>query len=125
MNQRLEELVTQNFVKAPTEPCLWWRGAWWSRGTIEEMAEECEANLAEGGFSPGRRLALVLPNSPLMLASSIAVWKLGGTVVPVSPQLKHPPLVEYLRSVDVFGAIVSPEIEGLPEHVRASGIPAV
>jgi long-chain acyl-CoA synthetase len=125
MNQRLEELVTQNFVKAPTEPCLWWRGAWWSRGALEEMAAECEENLAKGGFSAGRRLALVLPNSPLMLASSIAVWKLGGTVVPVNPQLKHPPLVEYLKSVDVFGAITSPEVGGLAEHVRSGGIPAV
>ncbi|MDR1516108.1 MAG: AMP-binding protein [Synergistaceae bacterium] len=124
MNHRVEELVMQNFAKAPTEPCLWWRGAWWSRGALEEMAMECEESLVKSGFSSGRRLALVLPNSPLLLASCIAAWKLGGAVVPVNPQLKHPPLVEYLRSVDVFGAIVSREIEGLVEHVNAGGIPA-
>jgi long-chain acyl-CoA synthetase len=124
MNHRLEKLVMQNFAKAPTEPCLWWRGAWWSRGTLEEMALECEENLVKSGFSSGCRLALVLPNSPLLLASCIAAWKLGGAVVPVNPQLKHPPLAEYLKSVDVFGAIVSKEAEGLVGHIASEGIPA-
>ncbi|MDR3322496.1 MAG: AMP-binding protein [Synergistaceae bacterium] len=124
MNHRLEELVTQNFAKAPTEPCLWWHGAWWSRGALEEMAVECEENLAKSGFSAGHRLALVMQNSPLLLASCVAVWKLGGSVVPVNPQLKHPPLAEYLRSVDVYAAVVSREAEGLVDLLRAQGIPA-
>ncbi|MDR3254711.1 MAG: AMP-binding protein [Synergistaceae bacterium] len=124
MNHRLEELVTQNFAKAPTEACLWWRGAWWSRGALEEMAVECEENLAKSGFASGQRLALVMQNSPLLLASCIAAWKLGGAVVPVNPQLKHPPLAEYLKSVDVYSAIVSREAEGLVDLLRSEGIPA-
>ncbi|MDR1886108.1 MAG: AMP-binding protein [Synergistaceae bacterium] len=124
MEQRLDELIMQNFAKAPTEPCLWWRGTWWSRGAIEELVTECRENLAKSGFSQGQRLGLVLPNSPIMLASCIAAWGLGGSVAVVNPHLKHPPVPEYLRSVDVSGAIVSREIDGLVRFIEDAGIPA-
>ncbi|MDR1966546.1 MAG: AMP-binding protein [Synergistaceae bacterium] len=123
MNNRLDAMIWQGFATSPTEPCFWWRGEWWSRGTLHEMAEECEENLAKSGFSPGQRLALVMPNSPLLLASCIAAWRLGGAVVPVNPQLKYPPLFEYLKSVDVFGAVVSKEIECVSDMIRESGTP--
>jgi long-chain acyl-CoA synthetase len=89
------------------------------------MVMECEQNLVQSGFSPGQRLGLIMPNSPLLLASCIAVWRLGGAVVPVNPQLKYPRLPEYLKSVDIFGAVVSSEIEDLTEAIRDYGIPAV
>jgi long-chain acyl-CoA synthetase len=88
------------------------------------MITECEENLVKCGFSAGQRLALVMPNSPILLASCVAVWRLGGTVVPVNPQLKYPSVPEYLKSVDVFGAIVSKEATGVVDALRESGIPA-
>lgn len=126
-NHRLDDIILKSCEQAPTEPCLWWRGAWWSRGTLAEMAKECEESLARSGFSRGHRLALVLPNCPAMLASSIAAWRLGGSIVPVSPNLKYPALPEYLKSVDVFGAVVSREISGQPgllDLIRSAGVPA-
>ncbi|MDR3332163.1 MAG: AMP-binding protein [Synergistaceae bacterium] len=123
MNPRLDELIMQSFAKAPTEPCLWWRGTWWSRGAIDELVVECEERLLKSGFSRGQRLGLVLPNSPIMLASCIAAWRIGGAVVPVNPNLKSPPVPEYLKSVDVFGAIVSREVEGLVDFIADAGIP--
>lgn len=124
MENRLDHFIMNTFEQSPTEPCLWWRGAWWSRGALGEMVMECEESLIKSGFSRGHRLGLVLPNSPTLLASSIAAWRLGGTIVPVNPQLKHPSLPEYLKSVDVFGAIVSREIPGMLDFIRDAGIPA-
>jgi long-chain acyl-CoA synthetase len=89
------------------------------------MVAECESNLASSGFSAGHRLGLVMPNSPLLLASCVAAWKLGGSVAPVNPQLKYPPLAEYLDSVGVFATIVSNEIKHAAERISAAGIPAV
>ena len=124
MERRLDELILKSVGKGPTEMCLWWRGAWWSRGAFVEMVASCEESLVQSGFSRGQRLALVLPNSPTLLACCVATWRLGGSVVPVNPHLKHPSLPDYLKSVDVFGAIVSSEIEGLVEFINSSGIPA-
>ncbi len=125
VNHRLDELIMQSFAKAPTEPCLWWRGAWWSRGAVEEMIIDCEESLKESGFSKGQRIVLFLQNSPIFLACCIAVWRLGGAVVPVNPQLKSPSLQEYLRQVDAFGAVVSGETEGLEGVLLDAGVPAV
>ncbi|MDR1472080.1 MAG: AMP-binding protein [Synergistaceae bacterium] len=124
MDQGLDEIILHCCESSPTEPCLWWRGAWWSRGALNEMASECERHLVESGFSARQRLGLVLPNSPLFLASCIAAWRLGGTVVPVNPMLKYPSVPEYLKSVGVFGAVVSREMEGMADFINGHGIPA-
>jgi long-chain acyl-CoA synthetase len=89
------------------------------------MAAECAAILERSGFTVGQRLGLVMPNCPLMLASCIAAWQLGGTVVPVNPQLKHPSVPEYLKSVGVFGAVVSREMGNMAAYIGDSGIAAV
>jgi long-chain acyl-CoA synthetase len=123
-NRRLDDIILQSCEQAPTEPCIWWRDAWWSRGALAEMVAECEDSLVRSGFARGHRLGLVMPNSPALLASSIAAWRLGGSIVPVSPSLKHPALPEYLKSVDVFGAIVSREIPDLLDFIRSAGVPA-
>ena len=116
-------MITQGFEHASSEPCLWWRGEWWARGALDEMASECEKNLAKSGFKAGHKLGLIMPNSPLLLASCIAAWRLGGTVAPVNSQLKYPPLPEYLRGVGVFASIVSAEYSGIMERLTEAGIP--
>lgn len=125
MNHRLDELIMQNFIKAPTEPCLWWHGAWWSRGALEEMVLDCGQSLKGSGFSKGHRLALFLPNSPIFLACCIAVWRLGGAVVPINPQLKSPSLREYLEKLDVFGAVAGGATAELLESLAEAEIPVV
>jgi long-chain acyl-CoA synthetase len=124
LNDRLDEMIMRGCAAYPTEPCLWWRGEWWSRGALDEMVMECEENLTKSGFSIGQRLGLVMPNSPLLLASCVAAWRLGGAVVPVNPQLKYPRLSEYLKSVDVFGVVVNREIKTVADRLSEAGMPA-
>jgi long-chain acyl-CoA synthetase len=87
------------------------------------MIMECEQNLTKSGFTAGQRLGLVLPNSPLFLASCAAVWRLGGTVVPVSPQSKYPRLHEYLEAVGAAGAVVSRDAENAADTLARAKIP--
>jgi len=115
----------QHCANRPADPCLWWKGAWWSRGALEEMSLECEDILRDSGFSPGQRLALFLPNSPAFLSCCIAAWRLGGAVVPINPQLRSPSLRDYLQKTDVFGAVTSGRNAELKEVLEEAGIPSV
>lgn len=104
--RRVGDAVMRRLAEAPTEPCLWWRGEWWARGVLAEIAEESREALASGGFTSGHRLALVLPNSPASLALCIAVWSLGGSVVPVSASMARRGIGGFMRDAGLFGAIV-------------------
>ena len=83
MAPRLDSIITENLERLQTEPFIWWQKTWWSRGAFLELVEECELRLKESRFKAGQRLALLLPNCPIMLAVTVAIWRLGGTVVPI------------------------------------------
>lgn len=84
MIRRLEDAILERIGCGEGEHCLWWSEAWWSRGAFLGMADECTEVLAAGGFGEGMRLGLLLPNSPLFWALALAVWRLGGAVVPLN-----------------------------------------
>ena len=122
MSPRLETIIRKHFHEEPGEPCLWWHGTWWSRGALEELVEDCEQNLRESGFREGYRLALALPNSPLFLAATLAVWRLGGAVVPLNPQAGPEGLRLALGYADAFGVLAAKD-GSLAGPLAAQGIP--
>ena len=123
MSLRLETIIRKNFHEEPGEPCLWWHGTWWSRGALEELVEDCENNLRAGGFREGDRLALALPNSPLFLAATLAVWRLGGGVVPLNPQAGAEGIGRALEFADAFGVLIPKDAGALGSALAATGVP--
>ena len=85
MTKRLERTVLAKAEERGHGPLLWWKGAWWSASRLLDLARSCREGLEEGGFKEGQRLAFMLPNSPLSLALPLAVWGLGGSVIPLNP----------------------------------------
>ncbi|MCX7828831.1 MAG: long-chain fatty acid--CoA ligase [Thermanaerothrix sp.] len=117
MNHRLDEAILKRLGTGEGEHCLWWHGAWWSRGAFLGMFEDCLEALKASGFGEGMRLGLLLPNSPLFWALTLAAWRLGGAVAPLnwrgvldSRTLEH---------LDLFGIV---EAEG-SEASLASLVP--
>lgn len=125
MLPRLDDLITENLAKLQTEPFVWWQKTWWSRGAFLELVEECERRLAESRFKAGQRLALLLPNSPIMLAATVAVWRLGGTVVPIDYRGGYVSLIKQLRHADVFAAITFMGCANLVPLISEEGIPCI
>ena len=125
MDSKLEEIILSVFQVAPSEPCVWWHGVWWSRGALRELSEDCRENLLSSGFTSGHRLALLLPNCPLFWATCIAVWSIGGTVVPMNPRLELSTLLRNLALADVFGAVIHKEQEEEAALLGDRGIPCV
>ena len=123
MTIRLEEIICENLEKLPNEPFLCWQKTWWSRGAFLELVKECEERLVESRFKPGQKIALLLPNSPISLALTVAIWKLQGTVVPIDYRGAYITLIKQLVYADVFAAITFMGCENIAPLISEEGIP--
>lgn len=123
MTVRLEEIICENLENLPNEPFLCWQNTWWSRGAFLELVSECEKRFIESRFKPGQKIALLLPNSPITLAITVAVWKLKGTVVPIDYRNAYETLIKQLAHADVFAAITFMGCENIVPLISEEGIP--
>jgi len=120
---RLEDIIISNLESLRTEPFIWWQKTWWSGGAFLELTEECEKGFRSSGFKAGQRMAFLLPNSPILLASMIAIWKLGGTVVPIDPRSGYVSLIKQLKHADVFASITYRGSSSIVPLISEEGIP--
>ena len=125
MDLRLEERIIEKLNTLSSEPIVWWQKTWWSRGAFLELVAECERLLSKSCFKPGQRLALLLPNSPILLAASIAVWRLGGAVVPIDYRCGYVSLIKQLKHADVFAAVTFRGCANIVPLISEEGIPCV
>lgn len=63
-----------------------------------ELAGKLARVLHHYGVRRGDRLAVILPNSPQMVAAFQAVWTLGASIIPVIPQWSAGEIAQVLRS---------------------------
>ena len=121
---RLENLFEARLKEDPKQRVLWWRGEWRDGNWVEERVSAWADTLRKGGFGPGSRLAVFLPNSPQTVLLSLAVWRLGGTLVPLNPRGGMEWILRILRHGDPFGVILGEDMPDLAEGIRAGGFPA-
>ena len=82
--ERLEMRFVSAWKGRENADCIWWNGSWWSWERLNTLALDCENKLKDAGFERGQRIALIMPNSPMVIAISIACWRLGGAVAPMN-----------------------------------------
>jgi bile acid-coenzyme A ligase len=58
-----------------------------TRADLEARSNQTARLLASGGIQPGDMVAVALRNSPAHYVASLALWKLGACVLPLSPGL--------------------------------------
>ncbi len=125
MNIRLETMV-ENLVSQNSEKrILWWNGRWWNRKEFLAKVAACREILEKSGFEEGDRLALYLPDSPLLLILSVAVWQIGGTIVPLNTRGGTEANLRILRKLKPSGIIFSEGTRGLPEAIESEGFTSV
>lgn len=120
---RLEEIICDNLEKLQADPFICWQKTWWSRGAFLGLVNECEHRLKESRFKSGQKIALLLPNSPIMLAVTVAVWRLGGTIVPIDYRSAYVTLIKQLTHADVFAAITFTGCQNIVPLISEEGIP--
>ena len=123
--ERLEKVILDNLSMAPDEPCLWWEGKWWSKGDLLKFVEDSRKILEEAGFKAGYRLAALLPNSPQVLALSLAAWSLGGAISPLNGKSGLPSLMGTLELVEPCAVVVAPGMEELKVALEDQKVPVV
>jgi long-chain acyl-CoA synthetase len=104
--KRIEENIADAWKGRESDNCLWWQGNWWTWCQLNDLAVNCETKLKEKGFSKGERIAILLPNSPMFFALSLAVWRLGGTVAPLNGRLDPVRLMSTIKMLDVSAVFV-------------------
>mgnify|MGYP001218807672 CR=1 FL=1 len=124
-SSRVERKIFANLSTLPAEPVIWWQKTWWSRVAFLELADACEKVLRASCFKEGQRIALLLPNCPVFLAEAVAVWRLGGTIVPIDFRCGYVSLIKQLKHADVFAAITFRGCQNLVPLISEEGIPCV
>lgn len=125
MSPRLDRAITETLENLQAEPFICWQHTWWSRGAFLELVEECESRLMASQFKAGHRIALLLPNSPILLAVAVAVWRLGGTVVPIDYRGGYVTLIKQLKHADVFASITFRGCANIVPLISEEGIPCI
>ena len=113
--RRLEEVILPNLQANPEKLCYWFNGEWHSCGELLEIVSNCEATLKAAGFSRGQRLVVMLRNSPLIPAISLACWKLGGIFCPLNEKAGLEALTGTLDLIKPFAVISEHDIPELGE----------
>ncbi len=124
---RIEDHIAARIASDPDRLCCRFEGASLTRAQFGALTEACRASLEASGFKEGYRLATLLPNSPLMLALSTAVWQLGGAVVPLSHLAGEKMTLGAVQLADPFAVVATAgvkELEPLMEKLNGMGYPA-
>lgn len=113
--ERLENIIIPKLEENPEAPCYWWDGKWYTRSDMLSLVGNCEAVLRNAGFSRGQKLVVMLRNSPLIPALSLAVWKLGGIFCPLNEKAGLESLTGTLALIQPFAVITEHPIPELAE----------
>lgn len=112
---RLENIIIPKLKENTSENCYWWDGKWYTKNNLLSLVRNCENVLRDSGFSRGQKLVVMLRNSPLIPALSLAVWKLGGIFCPLNEKAGLESLTGTLDLIQPFAVIAEHEIPEIAE----------
>lgn len=106
---RLEKLFVDSWRGKEDDDCIWWNGEWWSWKKLNSLANNWCDRLSDAGFGEGQRVAVLLPNSPAIIAIAIACWRLGGAIAPLNARTGVLNLLSTIKMLDVHTLILTEE----------------
>jgi long-chain acyl-CoA synthetase len=123
--ERLEKIILENLRNRSQEQCIWWEGKWLTASDLLEFTEKSVEVLRNAGFRSGYRLAVLLPNSPQVLALSMAAWSLGGAIAPLNAKSGLPSLMGTLDLIEPCAVVLAPGLDDLKAALEEQSVPVV
>ncbi len=116
------QLVLDGIEKYGEYTAFQFEGREWSNLEHAAYSSRMASVLKAHGVGRDDRVPVVMPNCPEVLACFQAVWKLGGVIVPTTPQLSPPEIAYVLEHSDAKLVVTSPELA--PKVAEAAaGVP--
>ncbi len=103
-------LVEANAHRLAERPAIVWKGGQFTWRELDARVGGCARRLRERGVDAGDRVVGILPNDWRFVVTTLAVLKLGATLVPISPLLKREELDAILT--DVAPRLVVDDVSG-------------
>src|SRR5262249_6280681 len=102
-------------------PCLISPAESWSYAHLADRVNRIANVLTRDlGLVPGNRVLLRAPNSPMMVAAHLAVWKAGGVVVATMPLLRAKELSTVLTKAKIKLALCDARLNDEMEKAKAA-----
>ncbi|HYM61327.1 MAG TPA: AMP-binding protein [Thermoanaerobaculia bacterium] len=115
-DKTLVDFVAEHARQRPDAIALAFKGRHLSFREIDQASDSFAQGLAKLGLKRGDRVALVLPNCPQFVIAELAVWKLGGLVIPQNPIYTERELEQSLGTTRPRAIIVLTPFYG---HIKA------
>ena len=106
----LNTIIDGYLTSRPDSNCCWFAHNWISRRDFMTLADKITDSLRSSGFCAGQRLAVLMPNSPVMLALMLSTWRLGGTFCPLNEKTGEISLIKTLGLLKPFSVILSDNV---------------
>ena len=98
----------------PDAPALTMGDRTWTRGEVDRAANRLAREFQSRGVGKGDKIAVVLPTGPAHQIACFAIWKVGGTVVPISNRLVEREL-RHLSAEAKPRLLIGPDPADFPE----------
>ncbi len=105
-NETLIDVVRRHAAATPGGTAILFKGRRLTFRDIEAASNALANALRGEGIGRGSRVAVILPNCPQFVICELAVWKLGGVLVPQNPLYTERELEESLRTTEPDTMIV-------------------
>jgi acyl-CoA synthetase (AMP-forming)/AMP-acid ligase II len=109
----IDSLLRAAAARRPDAAALCFGDAVLSYGELDATVDGLVERLGDVAHSPGgRRVAVIGPNVPALVAGLFAVWRAGAVAVPLSARLREFELTSILRDAEPVAVITVPAYRG-------------
>lgn len=100
--RRLETVLLETLKQRKDEAVFRFGDQWYHGSEVMDWTEKNCQSLQAAGFTAGQRIMTFLPNCPGLFALALAVWSLGGALIPLNMRAGSGILNETINLLDPF-----------------------